>query len=405
MSRTSCVRHPAEARYLKIYQWQLEFCDGNACAAALLSYFEFCHNWKLQHLPQARMLNNQLEKTPQGRTQAETLLQWHTTSELEEGVLIYKRDKISEAIKLLKTKGVIELHNNPDPRLWFDRTQHFLFLPETVNAWIDQRFLPDRICIVDKSEMPGETLDLPSINGKSEKHLRKVGDVPKNTKDKEKTTKTRASSALEQPLNGAVADHDSSSSSSLLLELPGLTEGAKTVPASPPVAQPDPVPSKAREPVVTPKKEERAFTPASKGQIRTNGESTSSDDPVALLRLVRANADAEPRGLAELVSEVFALSESQCAEIEHEIIVRGSGIAIQAAEWTLQEYRESAGASYWSAFKGGFIPRKAIGQKKTELRKAKEQSRQAEPDPRETLSAEQLSANTAPLRALREARA
>ena len=219
-------------------------------------------------------------------------------------------------------------------------------------------------------------------------------------------TKTKTAREADRQLNGHTAGNSqSSSSSSLLLELPGLTEGAKTVPASPPVAQPDPVPSKAREPVVTPKKEERAFTPASKGQIRTNGESTSSDDPVALLRLVRANADTEPRGLAELVSEVFALSESQCAEIEHEIIARGSGIAIQAAEWTLQEYRESAGASYWSAFKGGFIPRKAIGQKKTELRKAKEQSRQAEPDPRETLSAEQLSANTAPLRALREARA
>jgi len=36
MSQTSCVRHPAEARYLKIYQWQLEFCDGNACCRTVL---------------------------------------------------------------------------------------------------------------------------------------------------------------------------------------------------------------------------------------------------------------------------------------------------------------------------------------------------------------------------------
>ena len=78
MSQTSCIRHPANARFLKIYQWQLDFCDGNACAAALMSYFEFCHNGKLQQLQQSKTLNDELEKTPQGRTQVETLLQWHT---------------------------------------------------------------------------------------------------------------------------------------------------------------------------------------------------------------------------------------------------------------------------------------------------------------------------------------
>jgi hypothetical protein len=59
-------------------QWQLDFYDGDACAAALVSYFEFCHNGKLQHLQQSKTLNDELEKTPQGRTQVETLLQWHS---------------------------------------------------------------------------------------------------------------------------------------------------------------------------------------------------------------------------------------------------------------------------------------------------------------------------------------
>ena len=113
MSQTSCIRHPANTRFLKIYQWQLDFCDGNACAAALMSYFEFCHNGKLQQQGQAKTLNDALEKTPHGRTQSETLLQWHTTADLEKAVFFYKRDKISEAIKLLKSKEVIELHNNP----------------------------------------------------------------------------------------------------------------------------------------------------------------------------------------------------------------------------------------------------------------------------------------------------
>ena len=133
MSQTSCIRHPANTRFLKIYQWQLDFCDGNACAAALMSYFEFCHNGKLQQLEQSKTLNDELEKTSQGRTQVETLLQWHTTADLEKAVLFYKRDKISQGVKFLASKGIIELHSNPNPRLWFDRTQHYLFIPETVN--------------------------------------------------------------------------------------------------------------------------------------------------------------------------------------------------------------------------------------------------------------------------------
>ena len=209
MSQTSCIRHPANARFLKIYQWQLDFCDGNACAAALMSYFEFCHNGKLQQLQQSKTLNDALEKTPQGRTQVETLLQWHTLPDLEKAVLFYKRDKISQGVKFLASKGVIELHSNPDPRLWFDRTQHYLFIPETVNAWIDKRFPPDRNSIVDKSEMPGKTLSSPSIVDKSKMHPRKIDNeqlrkidneveqrIPKNTAKKTTTTSVERSTAV-----------------------------------------------------------------------------------------------------------------------------------------------------------------------------------------------------------------
>ena len=149
-------------------------------------------------------------KLLEGRTQVETLLQWHTTADLEKAVLFYKRDKISQGVKFLASKGVIELHSNPDPRLWFDRTQHYLFIPETVNTWIDERFPPDRNSIVDKSEMPGKTLSSPSIVDKSEMHDRKIDDVqqsrkidneveqriPKNTAKKTTTTSVERSTAV-----------------------------------------------------------------------------------------------------------------------------------------------------------------------------------------------------------------
>jgi hypothetical protein len=46
---------------------------------------------------------------------------WHS-SRLSSSVvsrgLFYKRDKISQGVKFLASKGVIELHSNPEPRLW-----------------------------------------------------------------------------------------------------------------------------------------------------------------------------------------------------------------------------------------------------------------------------------------------
>jgi hypothetical protein len=157
------------------------------------------------------------------------------------------------------------------------------------------------------------------------------------------------------------------SSSSLLLDLPGVTVEKKA--ESAPLA---------------------------------NGEPKPSDDPEALLKRIRGHATASPGDLAELVSEIFALNESQCADVENDIIARGPGIAIQAAEWTLQEYRENAGKSYMAAFYGKFMPRKSIGQKKTELKTKKEPQRQAERDPRAGMTDAELHARTAPLRTLLE---
>jgi hypothetical protein len=160
--RTGCIRHPAGARYLKIYEWQLEFCEGNQCAAALMSYFEYCHNWKLEQLEQAKKQNDELETSGKARTQNETLLQWHSAKELEQAVMLYKRDTIQKSIEnVLVSKGALEVHKNPNPRLWFDHTKHFLFKPKTVNDWLAKHHPESEPAVPqsidEKSEIPGET--------------------------------------------------------------------------------------------------------------------------------------------------------------------------------------------------------------------------------------------------------
>lgn len=63
MSRTSCISHPAHEPLIVIHRWQLEFCKDdkgkvNECAAALLSFFEYWHNIKLEMSERNRAAND-----------------------------------------------------------------------------------------------------------------------------------------------------------------------------------------------------------------------------------------------------------------------------------------------------------------------------------------------------------
>jgi hypothetical protein len=46
--KVSCIKHPSNERLIVIHQWQLDFCEGNITQTALLSFFEYWHNVKLE---------------------------------------------------------------------------------------------------------------------------------------------------------------------------------------------------------------------------------------------------------------------------------------------------------------------------------------------------------------------
>ncbi len=137
--KSSCIRHPKKEALIIIRKWQMEFCDDNACAAALLSYLEYWHNIKLAVSQKAHEANNIREMHGERRTQDESLIQFHGEQELEDGIMIYKHGAIAAAIKLLVGKGVIKVQTNPNPKFKFDRTRHFLFYSEILNTWLDNR--------------------------------------------------------------------------------------------------------------------------------------------------------------------------------------------------------------------------------------------------------------------------
>ncbi|MDQ3254016.1 MAG: hypothetical protein M3R15_08935, partial [Acidobacteriota bacterium] len=134
--KVSCITHPSNEHFIKIHPWQIDACDGNECAAALLSFFEYFHNIKLEQALKAKQANDIAEVHGDRRAQDETLYQFHSEEELERGVVIYKRRSMYEALRLLHEKGFVTLHQNPYNRYKFDKTRYFLFHPEVVNAWL-----------------------------------------------------------------------------------------------------------------------------------------------------------------------------------------------------------------------------------------------------------------------------
>jgi hypothetical protein len=139
--KRSVVKHPGGEPLIVIHSWQLEACDGNGAAAALLSHLEYWHCIKLEKSIKAQQ-TNEVAQSHQ-RVDEETLWQFHSLEDLEAGLLIYRRTAISAAIKELVKKGFIRTGRNPNPRYRFDKTTFFLFTAEPVNRWLAEYSKPE----------------------------------------------------------------------------------------------------------------------------------------------------------------------------------------------------------------------------------------------------------------------
>ncbi len=143
MTRSTCIRHPENEPLIVIRQWQVALCEGNTCAAALLSFFEYWHSIKLEMRHKAQQANIIAQRHGEESHQDESLIQFHTVEELERGLMgLYKADTIRKALKLLTDLGFIEQMDNPNQRYAFDKTRHFLFLVDKVAEALDDYLKP-----------------------------------------------------------------------------------------------------------------------------------------------------------------------------------------------------------------------------------------------------------------------
>jgi len=60
--KSSCVSHPTREPLIIIRKWQITACNGNACAAALLSFFEYWHNIKTDSLSKDKEVNEKFSE-------------------------------------------------------------------------------------------------------------------------------------------------------------------------------------------------------------------------------------------------------------------------------------------------------------------------------------------------------
>jgi hypothetical protein len=139
--KSSCIAHPEREPLVIIRKWQVEFCDGNQCAAAVMAYFEYWHNWKLDSDEYNKKSNDVSELHGDTRSLAEDIYQFHSMQEISDGILnLYGVKAIAEAIKLLELKKVIKTQGNPNPRYFYDKKKYLNFYPEVCNEWIKNHY-------------------------------------------------------------------------------------------------------------------------------------------------------------------------------------------------------------------------------------------------------------------------
>jgi len=139
--KTSCIPEPANDPLIIIKNWQVVFCQGNRCAAGLLSFFIYWYNIKIQIAKKNKKLNDIAEVHGDPRAHEENRLQFHSMDDLIAGLLgLFGKTAINAAIKLLLSLHVLSIHRNPNTRYKFDRTRYFLLHPAILIKWLENDY-------------------------------------------------------------------------------------------------------------------------------------------------------------------------------------------------------------------------------------------------------------------------
>lgn len=102
MPKESCISHPTNAFFVKIYDYQMEMFDRDKSVCALLSLFESYHNSLLYNYENKKRIGVPTDETD--------LFQYHSYTQLEERIFgIGSRPTIIKSVKLLSENKIISI--------------------------------------------------------------------------------------------------------------------------------------------------------------------------------------------------------------------------------------------------------------------------------------------------------
>lgn len=137
--KTSCITPPPNDPLVIVRESFVKICNGDVCAAALLNHLIYWHNVKLDQRNQAIAANEIAERHGERGNHVTSLTQWHTEADLKKAMLgAWGKDKIRNGLQILQENGFIDIFRNPNSRFAFDKTRHFIVIPDAIQSALNQ---------------------------------------------------------------------------------------------------------------------------------------------------------------------------------------------------------------------------------------------------------------------------
>jgi hypothetical protein len=225
MNITTSVRHPDKNSYITLHEWQIRFCQGNHCAALLLSYFSAWHDWKLRNDQYYRRSNDIAEIHGDGRPNNENAYLFFTTEELIDGCMgLYGKKSVCDGLELLVSLNVISVHKNPNPRYHFDKTKYFQFYPQVCNRWIAKNYPVDSVVDYERAQ-DIDYNDMPKMADRESKNARRSDENGRPSRENSQaiTNTTNNTTNRNKSIN-ACDDHDQEKIQNQTTEIETVTD-------------------------------------------------------------------------------------------------------------------------------------------------------------------------------------
>ncbi|MFY7799844.1 MAG: hypothetical protein ACOVQ3_12845, partial [Dolichospermum sp.] len=128
------IRH--YGRYIYRHEDYQAICQGDDCAAQVLSLFEFWTSCRIEEIRRVQSYNDQNKKNTSLVLQVPTMWLYETTEDISIGILnAYGDSSIRKSVKKLLDWGFLDSRNSKHN---FDRTKEYRFNTDVIQSALDQ---------------------------------------------------------------------------------------------------------------------------------------------------------------------------------------------------------------------------------------------------------------------------